>query len=501
MYGLVTYPSSSSAISARNSMAVAVATVAMLLITAVVLARAASSVRSLERAQYAGTATEAKRRLERLATRDRARLAEVGFSDQLYDLVGKNPVPSDSAIRPAFANRFVSLLGDRFVGIFDLSGKRLFRRIESGYAGLDSIAATNSFFRILDNGEPSVGMVRRGNQFYWVGGVPILPTDRTTGSQPIRGYLVVAQPFQPSWVSPTAVERGGRLELTATEATKLPFPTRVDPGTTRDSARITFSLADIYAQQTSLATATVTRTDFLGAERRLLWIGLMTATVLLALGAATYLATQRLVVRPTETLARALAPAQTGQLPALVGAVSPAAEWTTVTGAVNRLIANGRTAHERFDRLTAAGRDGLFERDLLAGEWTANSRLDEIIGCRQGEFATPLEALKDRLHPDAAAAILDWLGSGHPAPATITVESQVRRPGSTWTPVQITGQVINNASGIPARITGRIVDRRDGLVGLVLYFHHGCGGRAAANVVLRAFALEDRDFQCFLDIH
>ncbi|MEZ4455086.1 MAG: hypothetical protein R2882_00855 [Gemmatimonadales bacterium] len=98
----------------------------------------------------------------------------------------------------------------------------------------------------------------------------------------------MAQPFAPGMIAPALVERAGRLELMATAPGSSPFVTRVDRASSADSSRISYAVADIFAQQTTLATATVSRAEFRGAEQRIQLIVLLGIVVLGALGWVSY---------------------------------------------------------------------------------------------------------------------------------------------------------------------------------------------------------------------
>lgn len=446
---------------ARLAAGVAVLGVVMLLVSALILGRAGSAVRELERSQYAGIATETRIRLDRLVGRDRTRLMEAGFADGLYALVGKGIAPPDSFIRPDFAERFAAQFGDRFIGVYDLAGTRLFAWSDPAAPGLEAVAASNPLFRILDNREPAVGLIRRGERLYWVAGVPILPTNYTDAAQPIRGYLVVAQPFNQTAIAPAAADRSGRLELNPFDAPKSPFRTRVVDASTQDSVRVEFTLPDIFAEQNTLAALTTSRSEFRLVESRILTAAVIALLAVIALTAAAWVLAMKWLVGPTTRLAEILTPVQQGQVPGLVGSVSPATEWTVITSALNRLTSVSRSATERFERLTGAGIDGLFERDLASGDWITNGRFRELLGLREQEAGNPLPALADRFHPDDAPALLAWLGAATPSPAQFAANVRIRRPGKDWTPARFEAAVGTDTTGAPARITGRIADRSE----------------------------------------
>src|SRR5262245_3188550 len=122
--------------------------------------RLSPAVGALERAQYSRLATETRNRIERLVTRDRSRLREAAFSDELYRLVARGPAPPDSFIRPPFTGWFPRQYGDQFVGLYGLDGTPLFVWSDEEH-DFESVAVENSFLRILDNREPAAGLVRR----------------------------------------------------------------------------------------------------------------------------------------------------------------------------------------------------------------------------------------------------------------------------------------------------------------------------------------------------
>ena len=462
---------------AKTAAAIVIGATAVLVVGGILLARASSAIRDLERSQYAGIAAEARGRLDRLVGRDRNRMMDAAFSDGLYELLARGAAPPDSFIRPAFADQFPAQYGDRFVAIYDLSGRRLYSWTDSGHSQLETVA-NNPLFRILDNREPAVGLVRHGEQLFWVAGAPILPTNYTAANQPIRGYLVVAQPFNPGVIAPATSGRPGRVELAALVPAKEAFRTRVGPAATRDSARVEFALADIFAQQSTLAAITTSRTEFSLLESRLLSLALFGILAIAALAAAGYLAVIRFLVAPVGRLSQALTPVHTGQTPGLIGSIAAAAEWTGVVKAVNRLVSNTRSFSDHFERLAGVVTDGAWERDLASGEWTVTSRFRELVGYQAGQFATPLAALTARLEAEDAAQVLPWLEAEVPNPRTFTADVRVRRgAGVSW--IRIDGELRMDTAGLPSRVIGRVTD----LTGI---------RQTEADAVAAAGAIDDR---------
>jgi PAS domain-containing protein/HPt (histidine-containing phosphotransfer) domain-containing protein len=427
------------------------------LLIAFFLQRASSAVAELERGNYSQLATDARVRFDRLASRDRSRLIEAAFSDELYALIQKGPAAPDSFVRPAFAARFGGQFGDRLVALYGLSGRPLFLAADPAVSGLARAVANNALFRMLDNREPTVGLVRAGPDLYWVGGAPILPTNYADATQPIRGYLVVAQPFTPSSLSPGAGERAGRMELSELRTTSSPFRTRVE-SSAGDSVRIEFALTDIFAQQTTLATLVTSRAEFRRVEgtlRTLTLLGVLFAAVLAAAG---WFVASRTLVTPAVKMSAALAPVHSGQVPSLITASSAAAEWSMLTGAVNRLLANGRVAAERFDRMTGVVAEGAWERDLNSGDWIATPRFRRMLGFAESDQVTPLAALEQRLHPEDRDRVVSWLTADQPTPRTFAGQVRIVRPTGEEGWCRFEASVATDLGGTPIRVTGRLVD-------------------------------------------
>jgi len=424
-----------------------------------VVATATRSVGDLERAEYARLAAEARSRLDRAVTRDRARLMEAAFADNLYALAAKGPAPPDSFIRPSFIEWFQRQYGDRFIGLYDLSGNRLFVWSADLPSGFEQGIATNGFLRILDNREATAGPLRIGNALFWIAGAPILPTNYRDGSQPIRGYLVVAQPFNPSMVAPNG-NRTARVEIAPMTPRKEAVAASVEtlPG---DSVRVVFALPDVFAQQNALAGLVGSRRDYQGAIAGIQRLLLAAALLALALSVGLWWTAHRWLVGPTVRTAVALAPVHQGQVPSLIGSVSPAREWTQLLGAINRLLSNGRVGHERFERLLGQARDGVWERDLTSGDWTVSSRFRDLAGSTPGEPVTPLAALERRVHPDDHDSLVAALSADAGQTKPFTLDFRLRERDREYGWYRIVASVGRDPAGLPARLSGRLAAIRE----------------------------------------
>ncbi|MBM4186179.1 MAG: hypothetical protein FJ206_02600 [Gemmatimonadetes bacterium] len=440
----------------RLTLAAAAVGVLVTLAIALVIGRIGGAVGNIERGVYAQIATDARLRLDRLTSRDRTRMMEAAFSDEVYQAIARGPAPPDSFIRPRFAERFVNLHGDQLIGLYGLAGERLFFYGDSADGELQKAATANAFLRTLDNREPNVGLLRVGGRLVWLAGAPVLPTNYADASQPIRGYLVVAQPFAITTLSGGVGERSGRLDLAPMSAPVTPFRTQV-AAADGDSIRVEFALPDVFAQQTTLASFTTSRGDFAGLSGTLRSFWVLAVGLGIAIGVVLWLAATRLLVAPTMRTSAALAPVHRGELPNLVNSPSSMGEWTTIAGAINRLITNGRVTAERFQRMTGVVDDGAFERDLTSQEWILGSRLTEMLGASAAD--SPPDALTRALHPDDAGPVLAWLSADAPSPRRLSAEVRFRRdPSEPWLAGRIDAQLGTDLAGQPTRITGRLRD-------------------------------------------
>ena len=421
------------------------------------LFRASSVISNLERSQYSQLATDARVRLDRIVSRDRSRLMEAAFSDELYSMVQVGVAPPDSFIRPRFVDRFTTQFGDRLVAIYDLSGRRLLTQADPRNPELEQAVAVNGLFRTLDNREPTVGVIRSGDQLIWVGGAPILPTNYADQGRPIRGYLVVAQPFVATSIAPASDDRMARVDLAPMAPSGQPFRTRVAT-VGRDSVRVDFAIQDIFAQPNTLASLTTGRAEFRAVDGALRNLFLVSILVIAGLAAAAWYLTTQSLVTPAIRTSAALAPVHQGQVPVLLGSQSTATEWSTLTGAVNRLLANARQTVERFDRLTGVVSDGAWERDLNSGEWIASARFKKLVGYTDTDFPNPLAALRQRAHPEDGGELVAWLGAETPPSRSLSLPVRLRRPSGDEVWIRFDAEVAADLSGAPIRITGRAVD-------------------------------------------
>ncbi len=419
--------------------------------------RASSAITDLERSEYARLAGDVRNRVDRLIGRDKARLADVAFSDGLYQAIDHLTTKPDSGYQPPFADWFPRLFGDRFVSIYDLSGHHLYRWNDVAAEQLEQSAVTNAIFRMLDNREATAGLVRQGERLYWVTGAPILPRDRDP-SRPIEGYVLAAQPFRLSLLGLGPGDVANNLTLTGIDAARTAFPTEVESVAGGDSVRVRFTLGDIFAVQNTRADIVAGRAPFQRAQRHLLFLLVASFVGIAGLAFAGISLGRRWIVSPVERLASALKPVHDGELPSPLPSLSPVPEWNDAVGAVNRLVGTVRATQERFDRAFDAVRDGIWEQDLNSGEWTFSRRFRLLLGYEEAAFPDEQESLLEILHPDERDAVLAALQGSSGTGTAFTRDLRLHRADGAWSWYRLEAEVLTDHAGSPVRFLGRLID-------------------------------------------
>ncbi|MGE0554217.1 MAG: Hpt domain-containing protein [Gemmatimonadales bacterium] len=429
------------------------AAVGLILLAGFASWRAKGAVTELERTQSARLASQLRDRLEQLTTRSEARLRDVAFSDALYADLGRLAERPDTTYRPSFVERLVWSGGERFVGLYTLEGRNVFRW-SAASVGIDSSVVSNPIFRILDNGEPAAGLLWREGRLYWVAGAPVLPAGGSrTG--PIRGYLVTARPLSGGDL---AGDFGGapRVELTEQPASREPSRTSIASFAGGDSIRVDFAVADLFAEQNTLASVRSDRAAFRAVESNFQLLLLFTLLAIAGLTLGGWWLTNRWLVRPVTRFAAALAPAQAGHTPAMLTAPASGPEWQTAAGSVNRLLAHVRVAQERFERLFGAARDGVWELDLSTRTWTFSQRVADLLGYAEASLPETT-SLIDLVAPDDRAALDQAIERAATGAGPLQVEVRLVQPSGRSAWYRVEGVVHPGPSGPASLLVGRVV--------------------------------------------
>ncbi|MEO8448510.1 MAG: Hpt domain-containing protein [Gemmatimonadota bacterium] len=413
---------------------------------------------ALEESEYAKLANEVRTRLDRLGNRDRTRLMEAGFSSALYDLVAHGAAQPDSFIRPPFAEWFPRQFGDKFVAIYSLDGRALYRWNDSSMGGVEQAVVKNGLLRMLDNREPIAGVVRTDVGLIHVAGAAILPSNYADSSQAIRGYVIVAQPLPAGALGPGVGDRPGRLSIAPLTAAREPQKVEVRSFAGGDSVDVQFALSDIYAQQAMLASLKTGRGEFLSAGRhfRTLLITALLGVILIVGGL--WLVARRYLVLPFRRFRQVIQPLASGNLPGPMPSLGPSEEWTVLSQGVNRVVSLARVQQERFERAFAMARDGLWEWDVTAAEWNLSPSLTRLLGYAEGQLEATRAGFEDLTHPDDRIRLASSLDQAASAGDPIREDIRFRRRDSTYLWCRVQANTTLNHLGRPKSVNGSVTD-------------------------------------------
>jgi len=117
-----------------------------------------------------------------------------------------------------------------------------------------------------------------------------------------------------------------------------------------------------------------------------------------------------------------------------------------------------REAEERLRLATEAGRVGLLDWDLLAGESRCSGAMAEIYGYPPGEFNLSYEEFLERVHPDDRVRVRSTLDAAVAAGAPHELEFRIIRPAGDIRYVHAKGRVHGDEKGEFARVLGVFLD-------------------------------------------
>jgi PAS domain S-box-containing protein len=117
-----------------------------------------------------------------------------------------------------------------------------------------------------------------------------------------------------------------------------------------------------------------------------------------------------------------------------------------------------REAEERLRLATEAGRVGLLDWDVLAGESRCSGAMAEIYGYPPGEFNLSYEEFLRRVHPEDRGRVRSTLDAAVAAGAPHELEFRIVRPAGDVRWVHSKGRVHRDERGTPARVLGVSID-------------------------------------------
>ena len=120
---------------------------------------------------------------------------------------------------------------------------------------------------------------------------------------------------------------------------------------------------------------------------------------------------------------------------------------------------------ERNALILEANQDGIFDADLLTGEYYCSPQLLAQVGYLPGELPSTREAWFDRLHPEdvplVKKAVADYLSGKSP---DYRLDYRTRHRDGHWCWLQVRGKAVRNEAGEPIRLVGAcrdITDRKE----------------------------------------
>ncbi len=120
-----------------------------------------------------------------------------------------------------------------------------------------------------------------------------------------------------------------------------------------------------------------------------------------------------------------------------------------------------KLSEERFDLAVAGSNDGLWDWDILTGEWYYSPRFKQLLGYAEDEMESSLTALLSLLHPDQHAAFGSALQSHLTEKTVFDVEIQLRLKSDVYGWFRCRGQSVRAQDGRAIRMAGALTDITD----------------------------------------
>src|SRR5690348_368318 len=128
----------------------------------------------------------------------------------------------------------------------------------------------------------------------------------------------------------------------------------------------------------------------------------------------------------------------------------------------SRIEAEMRQSHERFDYLSRATEDAVWDRDIQAGTMWWNRGLQLLFGIPADEVVGTIDWARERVHPDdrerVVQSVEQAIGNGATQWST---EHRFRRHDGSYAFVYNRGFVIRDAGGRAVRMVGAMTDLSD----------------------------------------
>ena len=127
--------------------------------------------------------------------------------------------------------------------------------------------------------------------------------------------------------------------------------------------------------------------------------------------------------------------------------------------------AGRRESEARYALVTEAIHEGIFDWNVVTGDYYLSPRYKEILGYRDDELPSDSESFFGRIHPDDSVRMAETVDryNHDPAKDRFADELRLKHRDGTYRWVVSRGRIVRNDKGTPIRIVGAIGDMTDRL--------------------------------------
>jgi len=117
-----------------------------------------------------------------------------------------------------------------------------------------------------------------------------------------------------------------------------------------------------------------------------------------------------------------------------------------------------RLSEERYALAATAINDGIWDVNLITGEFYQSSRWYEILGLHKGEERPKRNIFFERLHPDDAGLVENTLARHFDQGEPYNIEIRMRHKDGHYVWARVKGNSVKDADGVPVRMLGSLSD-------------------------------------------
>ncbi len=144
---------------------------------------------------------------------------------------------------------------------------------------------------------------------------------------------------------------------------------------------------------------------------------------------------------------------------------APSVEWPQYFQAHPRPKFSARESEERYALVTEAIHEGIFDWNVVTGDYYLSPRYKEILGFRDDELPSDPESFFGRIHPDDSARMAETVDRYNRdlAKDRFSDELRLKHRDGTYRWVVSRGRIVRNDQGAPIRLVGAIGDMTERL--------------------------------------